>query len=91
MVTAFILLPVAATLTWLYWYLLPERKWRLNDTVILLLVIAVTTGYVQFVDNIDFDGSGPLWPYVVSAAGAYCIFTLGLSFALAWRRRNPKL
>ncbi len=91
MVTAFILLPVAATLTWLYWYLLPDRKWLLKDSLILLLLIAVTAGYVQVVGKIDFDGRGVLWPYVVPAAGAYCIFTLGLSFALAWRRRNPKL
>ena len=31
MITGLLLLPVLCILVWLYWYLLPERRWRFRD------------------------------------------------------------
>ncbi len=90
MLTALLLLPVLAILVWLYWYLLPARKWCLKDSLILLLLLACAAGFVIGVDRLNFDDAGPLWPYIVSAAGAYGILTLGLGVALAWRWHNAK-
>lgn len=85
MLTALLLLPVALILVWLYWYLLPKRKWLFRDSLALLALLLVTAAYVNWVEWMDFDAGGPLWPYVVSAAGAYGILIFGLGVALAWR------
>ena len=85
MLTALLLLPVGAILVWLYWYLLPERKWLRADTLVLLVLLLAAASFVSWVARVDFDAGGPLWPYIVSAAGAYGIVTLGLGVALAWR------
>jgi hypothetical protein len=88
MLTALLLLPVLAILIWLYWYVLPDRSWRLCDSLILSLLLACTAGFVIGIDQVNFDDAGPLWPYIVSATGAYGILTLGLGSALAWRWRR---
>lgn len=85
MVTSLLLLPVAAILVWLYWYLLPARKWRLADSLILVILLFAAVMFIRWVARMDFDAGGPLWPYIVSAAGAYGILTVGLGVALAWR------
>jgi len=88
MVTGLLLLPVLAILVWLYWYLLPGRKWLPRDSLVLLVLLACAAAFVAAVDNVNFDDGGPLWPYIVSAAGAYGILLVGLGAALAWRWRN---
>jgi hypothetical protein len=85
MVTALLLLPVVAILVWLYWYLLPSRQWLLTDSLVLLVLLLGAAGFVRWVAGENFDAGGPLWPYIISAAGAYGILTLGLGVALAWR------
>ncbi len=90
MVTALLLLPVIAVLIWLYWYLLPARKWLPSDSMILLSLLAVATVYVLWVERMNFDEGGPMWPYIVSAAGTYGILTMGMGMALAWRRHRAK-
>ena len=88
MLTGLLLLPVLAILIWLYWYLLPSRKWTMIDSLVLLVLLAGAAAFVIWVDGINFDGESPLWPYIISATGAYGILTLGLGSALAWRRRR---
>ncbi len=85
-VTALLLMPVLAILLWLYWYLLPARKWLFCDSLILLMLLGLAAGFVSWIDRINFDGESPLWPYIISATGAYGILTLGLGAALVWRR-----
>ncbi len=88
MITALLLLPVLATLGWLYWYLLPQRRWLLADSLVLVAVIVLTGTYIWWVQQQDFSGAGPLWPQIVSVVGAYAILIIGLSAALLWRRRR---
>jgi hypothetical protein len=85
MLTALLLLPVGAILVWLYWYLLPARKWLRTDSLVLLVLLLAAACFVSWVARMDFDAGGPLWPYIVSAGGAYGILTLGLGVALACR------
>lgn len=85
MVTGFLLLPVVTILVWLYWYLLPVRRWLLIDSLLLLLLLAVAAAFVIWVERMNFDADGPLWPYIVSTGGAYGILTVGLGLILAWR------
>lgn len=86
MLTGLLLLPVVAILVWLYWYLLPSRKWLLRDSLMLMFLLAGAGGFVIWIDGMSFDGESPLWPYIISATGAYGILTLGLAAALVWRR-----
>jgi hypothetical protein len=88
MLTGLLLLPVLAILVWLYWYLLPGRQWLLRDSLVLLLLLAAAAAFLAWVERMDFDAGGPLWPYIVSAAGAYGILALGLGLALVWRRHE---
>ncbi len=88
MLTLLLLLPVLAILVWLYWYLLPGRRWLLRDSLVLLVLLAAAAVFLDWVERMDFDAGGPLWPYIVSAAGAYGILALGLGFALVWRRHG---
>ena len=85
MVTGLLLLPVLAILVWLYWYLLPGRKWLWCDSLVLLVLVLGAGVFVRWVALMNFDAGGPLWPYIVSAGGAYGILTIGLGIALAWR------
>jgi len=84
--TTLLLLPVLAVLLWLYWYLLPARQWLFFDNLILVSLLTCAAAFVVWVDGINFEGESPLWPYIISATGAYAILTLGLGSALAWRR-----
>jgi len=91
MVTALLLLPVVTILVWLYWYLLPVRRWLLSNSLFLLLLLAAATAFVTWVERMNFDADGPLWPYIVSTGGAYGILTVGLGAALAWRWYRSKI
>ncbi len=90
-VTGLLLLPVVAILIWLYWYLLPARQWLLCDSLILLFLLSGAGGFVFWIGGMSFDGESALWPYIISATGAYGILTLGLAIALAWRRSRLRL
>lgn len=91
MVTALLLLPVAAILVWLYWYLLPAREWLLIDSLFLLLLLAAASTFVMWVERMNFDAGGPLWPYIVSTGGAYGILTVGFGAAVTWRWYRSKI
>jgi hypothetical protein len=88
--TGLLLLPVAAILVWLYWFLLPGRKWMAVDSTILMLVFVLASVFLQYLGGLDFESSGPLWPYIVSATGSYGILLIGLALALFWRRHRAK-
>ena len=88
MITAFLLLPVLAVLLWLYWYLLGEqRPWNLFDSVLLLILLAVSVAWHFYILGQDWQGAGPLWPQVLSVMGAYGILAIGLALGLWWRKR----
>ena len=87
MITGLLLLPLLGVVTWLYWYLLPGRAWKYVDSAILVLVIALAWIYVEQVESRDWLGSGPMWPQIVSVAGAYAILVIGLTVGLLLRRR----
>jgi hypothetical protein len=88
MITALLLLPVFAILTWLYWYLLPGRKWQTIDSMVLAAVVLVTAFYIVLIERIEFPHAGSLWPQIVSVAGAYGILITGLAAGLFWRVRK---
>ena len=90
MLNGLLLLPVLAILVWLYCYLLPDRVWLWLDSLVLLFLLAVAAAFLEWVERMDFDAGGPLWPYIVSAAGSYGILLLGLGIALAVRRHGMK-
>ncbi len=89
MITILLLLPVVGILVWLYWYLLPARRWRVADSVVLAVVLTLAVVFVGFVEGMEFEHAGPMWSFIVAAAGAYGILAIGLSVGLAWRRRHP--
>jgi hypothetical protein len=87
MITAFLLLPVLAILLWLYAYLLPQRgKLKFFDFGLFVTVILMASAFVQFVQQINWVNTGPMWPDLVSAVGAYAILLGGLAAGLFWRR-----
>lgn len=89
MITAILLLPVIAVLLWLYWYLLPgQRRWTGFDSMVVLALTLLAAGFHHFAIHAPYEGAGPMWPELVSAAGVYPIYAIGLSLALAWRRRR---
>ena len=88
MITGLLLLPVLCILVWLYWYLLPERRWRFRDSLVVGLVLLGAASFLGAVERMEFDGAGPMWPLIVAAAGAYGILACGLAAGLAWRRRQ---
>ena len=88
MITALLLLPVFAILTWLYWYLLPDRIWQMTDTLIFVTVVMVTTAWILLISGMEFPTAGPLWPQIISVVGAYAVLTFGLAIGLIWRRRK---
>jgi len=88
--TLLLLMPVAAVLVWIYRYLLPEESgWTRFDLVLFVALTVLATCWVAWVMGTPLDGAGPLWPYVLSAIGVYCILVLGMAAGLAWRRRTP--
>ncbi|MGD2128254.1 MAG: hypothetical protein PVJ33_11640 [Lysobacterales bacterium] len=88
--TLLLLMPVAAVLVWIYWYLLPgERGWTKFDLLLFAALTVLATCWVGWVMGTPHDGAGPLWPYVLSAIGVYCILVAGMAAGLAWRRRIP--
>lgn len=88
MTTAVLLLPVLGILVWLYWYLLPGRRWRHRDSLLVALVLTAAALFLVAVERMEFIGAGPLWPLIVATAGAYGILACGLAAGLAWRRRQ---
>ena len=95
MIAFLLMLPVASTLIWLYWYCLPtddnrNGRWRLADTGLLLALIVLASGFVYIKMNTEYINAGPIWHEVVAVTGAYLIFAIGLSFGLITRRRLAK-
>jgi hypothetical protein len=91
MITALLLLPVIAVLLWLYWYLLPrERLWTAFDSLVVLVLMLLAAGFHHLAMHMDYEGAGPMWPELVSAAGVYPIFAIGLGIALAWRKSRAR-
>jgi hypothetical protein len=93
MITAFLLMPVVAVLLWLYWYWLPVDKerasrWRRGDTLLLVLLASLASGFVYIAKHMEYEGAGPMWPELVSAVGAYAIIAIGLTLGLVWRRSS---
>ena len=89
------MLPIVAVLLWLYWYLLPreadgQRRWRLADSLLLIILVVLATLFVQSEPGAGLHRSNPMWIELVAAAGAYGIFAIGLALGLWWRRsRSP--
>jgi hypothetical protein len=90
MLTVLLLLPVFLVLIWLYWYLLPGRSWKGADSLILLSLAGLIAFFLAAIESLHLEDGGPLWPYIVSATGAYGILTLGLGLALALRWYQSK-
>jgi hypothetical protein len=89
MITALMLLPVAAVLTWIYGYLLPRRwRWTAPDVLWLALALLLAGGWIYWARVNPFAGSGPVYGDLVAAAGAYPILVCSLALGLAWRRRR---
>lgn len=95
MIAFLLMLPVASTLVWLYWYCLPtdtnrNGRWRLADTGLLLALIALASVFVYIKMHAEYIDAGPIWPEIVAATGAYLIFAIGLSIGLLVRRKMAK-
>jgi hypothetical protein len=88
MITGLLLLPVIGILTWLYWYLLPGRSWRLIDWLMMILVLGLMTSWVLWVAGAEIEHAGPMFMEIVSVTGAYAILITGLATGLWWRRRQ---
>jgi len=87
MITAFLMLPVLAILMGLYSYALPQRgQLKLFDYSLFVIVILLLAGFVPWVKQLEWPGTGPQWPELVAAVGAYIISLTGLSAGLFWRR-----
>jgi len=87
MITAVMLLPVTAVLTWIYGYLLPERwRWTKFDMLWLSVALLLGGGWIIWARAHPFAGSGPVYGDLIAAAGAYPIFVAVMAVALAWRR-----
>ena len=86
MITGLLLLPVFLVLVWLYWYLLPGRRWNWLDSLLLVSLLGLAACYVTLIAAMDFAEAGPLWPQILSVAGAYAILICGLALGLWWRR-----
>lgn len=95
MIAFLLMLPVASTLVWLYWYCLPidatrNGRWRLIDTGLLLTLFVLASAFVYIKMNTEYVDAGPIWHEVVAVTGAYLIFAIGLSIGLIARRRFAK-
>lgn len=95
MITALMLLPVLAVLTWLYGYLLPPaidgaRRWRLADSLLWLALVLAAGSFIYVARHAVYEGAGPLWPELVAATGAYVVLAGGLAVGLACRRRGHR-
>jgi hypothetical protein len=88
MITGLLLLPVATVLVWLYWILLPDRRWVLLDTFLLAGVVLLVAIYIHVAGSAEYEGAGPMYPEIVSMAGSYGILLAGLAVGLWWRRRG---
>jgi len=87
MITAVMLLPLTAVLTWIYGYLLPDRwRWTMFDALWLSAALLLGAGWIAWARAHPFAGSGPVYGDLVAAAGAYPIFVAVLAAGLAWRR-----
>jgi hypothetical protein len=91
MLTAFLLLPVASVLAWLYWYLLPDRKlWPAFDGSLLVVLAVVAAVWIHWATSRVLPDAGPLYPDLVAAVGAYAIILAGLAGGLALRRARAR-
>jgi hypothetical protein len=89
MITALLLVPVAAVLTWLYRYSLPPQQgWRTFDSGLLMILALAVTAFGAWVSGMSFEGAGPIWPELLAALGGYAIIAGGLAAGLTWRRHR---
>lgn len=88
MITALLLLPVLAILLWLYRYLLPARKWKTVDTLLVLGVLLLAAMWIWQVGRMSFPHESAMWPEIIKMVGAYGILIIGLGVALSWRCRR---
>jgi hypothetical protein len=88
MITALLLLPVLAILLWLYWYLLPGRRWQAADTLSVLGVLLLTAVWIWLIGGMSFPHESAMWPEIISMVGAYGILITGLGVVLFWRRQR---
>lgn len=91
MITALLLLPVTAVLTWLYRRALPRAaRWNRFDSILLLGVAALAGAWVTWARSATYHDAGPIYPELAAAAGAYPIVLIGLAAGLAWRHRRAR-
>ena len=90
MLTVLLLLPLFLVLIWLYWYLLPGRRWQWADSAVVVSLALLIAFFLAAIESLGLEDGGPLWPYIVSATGAYGILILGLGLALALRWHRSK-
>jgi hypothetical protein len=90
MTTAFLLLPVAAVLAWIYRRALPTDGWTLLDAAVFGVVGVLVSAWVLWASQAEFHGGGPVYDELVSAAGGYPIMVAGLAVGLTWRRLGAR-
>lgn len=95
MVAFLLMLPVASTLVWIYWYFLPTDsnrtgRWRWVDTGLLLVLFVLACLFVYTRMFAGFINASPIWAEIVAATGAYLIIATGLSIGLIVRRRSAR-
>jgi hypothetical protein len=91
MTTAFLLLPVAAVLAWIYRQALPRGEgWSLFDVAVFGIVGMLVSAWVVWTTQAEFQGGGPVYDELVSAAGGYPIMVAGLAAGLTWRRLGAR-
>lgn len=95
MIAFLLMLPVASTLLWLYWYFLPadtgrNRRWRWVDSALLTGLIVLASLFVYSKMHTEYMNAGPIWAELVAVTGAYLIMATGLLVGLIARRKFAK-
>ena len=91
MITLLLLLPVAAVLVGLYVLALPRgSRWRRFDSGLVLALALLAAAWAWSAASSHAPGTGPIWPDLLAAAGAYPILAVGLAVGLAWRHRRAR-
>jgi tryptophanyl-tRNA synthetase len=87
MITVLLLSPVTVVLAWIYRQLLPAgQRWTVFDSALIVVALALASGWIAWANSGPADGAGPVWPDLLATAGAYPIIAGCLGLGLAWRR-----